>query len=205
MAIKPTTSATPRNPLAGMIGGSEIPLRESLVARGWKHLTADEREVVLLSYIAAWQVSWERREPQPSAVTVFDARQTIMFEIPGHGPVERNLGPTRYQGSITHAEREGRLEAKCACLKAADSARYLSFALRVEAASKLVDRRIVYTPTSPDRSEEVRNVTTWSCPRRTGPPRRWRSLSCTPWAIASASLCADGLGCSPQTSQRAAA
>jgi hypothetical protein len=48
-------------------------------------------------------------------------------------------------------------------------------------------------------------VGAWSCPRRTGPPRRWRSLSCTPWAIASASLCADGPGCSPQTSQRAAA
>jgi hypothetical protein len=45
----------------------------------------------------------------------------------------------------------------------------------------------------------------WSCPRRTGPPRRWRSLSCTPWVTASASLCAGAPRCSPRTSARVAA
>jgi hypothetical protein len=45
----------------------------------------------------------------------------------------------------------------------------------------------------------------WSCPRRTGPLRRWRSFSCTPSVIAAASLCGDAPRCSPRTRLRAGA
>jgi hypothetical protein len=54
-----------------------------------------------------------------------------------------------------------------------------------------------------DRVETHRDW--WSSPRETGPPRRWRLISCTPAVIACASPGVDARRCSPQTKRRAVA
>jgi hypothetical protein len=132
---RPKSSSWDR--VAGLVDGS--PEWNELAATAatknhWIKLSDERREIAERLNIWRWLELRERAGAERAAVSILDARRTIIVDAreSGQGMLERLVGDVYSRTSLTKKEREQFEQAADACEKAASAAHELSFKMRRE-------------------------------------------------------------------------